>query len=142
MSDKFVPWALWGRYEKFEEVPNHQLVHVAPTDIEFIYRKTVGNDKSIVNRVFDVPRYMKVGEIHVVMATERLEGAKSWDIHFRKDDGTWDLYVPDTQKETQRPIPMTEKYWVGRFDMRPVLGVNVVFWLGLLFLLWYWHYYG
>ena len=124
--DKSVPWRLWGRYEKFPASATSQLVHIGPTKIDFIYRKTASDPESVVNRVFEVTQFVTTGEIIVVMATKRLPGAKSWDIHFRFDDRTWNLHTPDTQKQITRPIPMTKKYLVGRCGAVPVIAVNVV----------------
>ena len=45
-------------------------------------------------------------------------------------------------EEVHRPLPMTDKYWAGRFGMWPVLGTSAVWVSFLLFLLYYWYYYG
>ena len=44
--------------------------------------------------------------------------------------------------DAKRLLPMTDKYWAGRFGMWLVLRMSAVWVSFLLFLLYYWYFYG
>ena len=71
------------------------------------------------------------------------DGKKEWTVTFQVDDDedVMNLLVP-RGGEVHRPLPMTDKYWAGRFGVWPVLGMSAVWVSFLLFLLYYWYYYG
>ena len=153
LTNKFIPWGFWGRYAagsqpRQDPLGRHEVsadTHTAPAGfntIEFIYRTDVNDANSVVNRVF---RLVGVKKRAMYTAVTVNDGGKEWTVQFKvdddDDDDTMNLLVRRGE-EVHRPLPMTDKYWAGRFGMWPVLGISAVWVSFLLFLLYYWYYYG
>ena len=138
MTD-IVPWKVWGRYEDeaTKDDDDHQVAHV---DFGFIVYEYEDQ-----KRVFDVKQIHDIGGVVQITASE-MGKPKIWTFTFTNDPkpGTvvnhWVLsHDQNSAASLKDNLPMTEKYWVLRFGMWPVLGVNAVLWVGLLFLLYLWY---
>ena len=79
----------------------------------------------------------------MIEASETLPGARPWEFTFRLEPKVgagrdhWILSNNSNGSSISIKLPMTQKYWILRFGVWHVLGVNVVLWGGLLLLLWY-----
>ena len=85
----------------------------------------------------------------MIRASETAPGAKVWEFTFREQHKAgsgvvhWVLNHNQTNGSSiNNKLPMTEKYWLLRFGMWPVIGSSVVWVCFLGFLLYYWYYYG
>ena len=133
---ELIPWKVWGRYEDeaTKDDDDHQVAHVDFGFIVYEYED--------VKRVFDVKQIHDAGGVVQITASE-MGKPKIWTFTFTNDPkpGTelnhWTLSHDQLGGSLKNDLPMTEKYWVLRFGMWPVLGVNVVLWGALLILLWY-----
>ena len=144
--DKLINWKLWGRYENPFTVgyDDHVAAHVDFGSITYEYKQGGKADGDPVQRRFVLSEVtLDTDDVVTIEALEHMPGATSWEFHFRKETGAvagefrWVLSHNGTNPDIKTNLPMTEKYWILRFGMWHVLGVNVVLWGALLILLWY-----
>jgi hypothetical protein len=144
--DTLIPWKVWGRYEDANTVgyDDHQAAHVDFGSITYKYKQGGKADGDLVQRKFVLQEVLlDDGDRVVIEAKETMSGAQPWEFTFRNEPKLgsgvyhWILSHNSTNKDIKKKLPMTEKYWILRFGMWPVLGVNVVLWGALLILLWY-----
>ena len=144
--DKLINWRLWGRYENpfTAGYDDHVAAHVDFGSITYEYKEGGKADGDLVRRKFvlqEVPHDSE--DVVIIEALEHMPGATKREFNFRREAGAvagqfrWVLSHNGSNPDIKKNLPMTQKYWILRFGMWPVFGVNVVLWGALLLLLWY-----